>query len=297
MANVLPTAKRAQVLQLLCEGMAMRAVSRAADVSMNAVVKLLRDAGEACLAIHDETVRNVTVNRIQCDEIWAFCYAKQKNAKTIKDASTDWAGDIWTWTALEADSKLILSFYVGDRGATSAGAFLGDLHHRVANKPQLTTDGWGSYPRAVERVFGADGVDYAVLDKIYGKSGGASAEARYSPPPCIGTRKRPQLGSPDPAHVSTSYVERSNLSLRMHNRRFTRLTNAFSKRFAGHLHMVALYTVFYNFIRIHKSLRVTPAMAAGVTSTLWTFEDLVGRIDRYAPAPKPRGPYKARKTA
>jgi IS1 family transposase len=272
----------------------MRAVARVADVSMNAVVKLLRDGGEAALWLHDETVMNVKAGRIQCDEIWAFCYAKQKKAATITDDRTDWAGDIWTWTALDADSKMILSYFVGDRSGKSARAFVDDLERRVAGRVQVTTDGHGAYPRAIAHVFGPNGVDYAVLDKIYGKGGAGSAEARYSPPPCIGARKRPVLGNPDMAHVSTSHVERSNLSLRMHNRRFTRLTNAFSKRFSGHVHMVALYTAYYNFCRIHKTLRVTPAMQAGITDHVWTFEEIVERIDRYAPPAKPRGPYKRR---
>lgn len=293
MANVLPLAKRAQILALLCEGMAMRAVARVADVSMNAVVKMLRDAGEAALWVHDETVMNVQAARIQCDEVWAFCYAKQKNAQAAKGVH-DWAGDIWTWTAIEAQSKLIVSYYCGDRTSASARAFLEDLERRLANRVQLTTDGHMAYPGAVGHVFGPKGVDYAVLEKIYGNVPGRSAEARYSPPPVLGTKRKTVYGNPDEAYVSTSYVERSNLSMRMHNRRFTRLTTGFSKRFTGHVHMVALYTAYYNFIRIHKSLRVTPAMAAGITDKLWSFEDLVARIDAYAPPPKPRGPYKRR---
>lgn len=269
------------------------ATARVCDVSFNAVKKMLRDAGEACLWLHDDLVLNVKASKIQCDEVWSFCYAKQKNVKTAK-AAPEGAGDVWTWTAIDADTKLIVSYFIGDRSSRSAKHLLLDLQRRLANRVQLTTDGHGAYLPAVEAAFGDD-VDYAMLDKVYAApSPERSAEARYSPPVCLGARKVVRRGRPDPAHVSTSYVERSNLSLRMHNRRFTRLTNAFSKRVASHVHMVALYTAFYNFVRVHKTLRVTPAMAAGLTKTLWGFEDIVAKIDYYAPPPKARGPYQKR---
>jgi IS1 family transposase len=293
MANVLPTAKRAQILKTLCQGVSMRGTAELCDVSMNAVVKILADAGEACMWAHDDLVVNVKASKIQCDEVWSFTYAKQKNVQTAKAAPEN-AGDAWTWTAIDADSKLIVSYFVGDRSGQSARTMLCDLEHRLANRVQLTTDGYLVYMRAVHEAFGND-VDYAMLDKIYGTTTKPrSAEARYSPAPIVGTKVRCCSGNPDPKHVSTSYVERSNLSLRMHNRRFTRLTNAFSKRFKSHVHMVALYTLFYNFVRIHKTLRVTPAMQAGIADTVWTFEDVVAKIDYYAPPPKPRGPYKKR---
>ncbi len=293
MANVLPIAKRAQILKTLCQGVSMRATADLCDVSMNAVVKLLEDAGEACLDLHNDTVVNVKAARVQCDEVWSFCYAKKANVAKAK-AAPEMAGDVWTWTAIDSDTKLIISFLVWDRSRTAAEYLMRDLHSRVTDRIQLTTDGWTGYPDAVEGSFGQD-VDYARLVKIYGgKTPGKSAEARYSPPPCIGATKEPRIGKPDMAHISTSHVERSNLSLRMHNRRFTRLTNAFSKRFESHVRMVALYTMFYNFIRIHKTLRVTPAMQAGLVDRLWTFEDIVERMDYYAPPPKPRGPYKKR---
>lgn len=276
--NKLSPAKRAQVLAMLCEGMSMMAVARVTDVSFNAVKKLLRDAGEAALWTHDDLVHNVKATKVQCDEVWSFCYAKNKNVAKAK-AAPEGAGDVWTWTAIDADTKLIVSYFMGDRSGESARALMCDLKHRLANRVQLTTDGLPSYLSAVWGEFG-NAVDYAMLDKIYGKGpSGRSAEARYSPTPVVGIKRRCCSGNPDPAHVSTSYVERSNLSLRMHNRRFTRLTNAFSKRFESHVHMVALYTLFYNFIRIHKSLRVSPAMAAGIEDKLWSFEDLVARID------------------
>ena len=290
--NKLPITKRTQILAMLCEGSSMRSISRIADVSINTVSKLLVEAGEACLAIHDETVRNVKASRIQCDEIWSFCYAKGKNVATAA-AAPEGAGDVWTWTALDADTKLMVSYFVGDRGAESAMIVMDDLRSRLANRVQLTTDGHRAYLEAVEGAFGAD-VDYAQLVKLYGSEGGKSAEVRYSPAKCTGIRKRSVEGKPDIAHVSTSHVERMNLSIRMQNRRFTRLTNAFSKKLDNHIHALALYFAFYNFCRIHKTLRVTPAMAAGITDRLWTLDDIVAKIDAMAPAPKARGPYKKR---
>ena len=288
--NKLPLAKRVQILAMLCEGSSMRSISRVADVSINTVSKLLVEAGEACLAIHDETVRGVKASCIQCDEIWSFCHAKQKNVATAK-AAPEGSGDVWTWTALDADTKLIVSFYVGDRSGESAMTLMDDLRGRLANRVQLTTDGHKAYLEAVEGAFGAD-VDFAQLVKLYGTT--ITAPGRYSPAECIGARKLRVEGNPDIAHVSTSYVERQNLTMRMSMRRFTRLTNAFSKKLDNHIHALALYFAFYNFCRIHKTLRMSPAMAAGITNTLWSLEDIVAKIDAMAPAPKGRGPYKKR---
>ena len=270
----------------------MRSISRVVDVSFNTVVKLLADAGTACAAYHDEAVRNVTAERVQCDEIWSFCYAKAKNVLTAKKAP-DGAGDVWTWTALDADSKLIVGWLVGGRDAAYANEFMQDVASRLANRVQLTTDGHVAYLEAVEAAFGA-GVDFAQLVKLYGAAPATSTkqEARYSSGKCVGTRKEYFEGEADPKHVSTSYVERQNLTMRMSMRRYTRLTNAFSKRIENHCHALAIYFVWYNFVRIHKSLRVTPAMAAGVTGTLRDMEWVVSLIDARAPKPGPRGAYK-----
>lgn len=295
MANKLPLETRVQILNLLVEGNSMRSVSRLCDVSINTVAKMLIDAGEACLALHDEKVRGVKAERVQCDEIWSFCYAKAKNVEKAK-AAPDQAGDVWTWTALDADSKLMISYFVGDRTAESARVLLYDLAGRVTDRIQLTTDGFHSYLPAVEGAFGAD-VDYAMLEKVYGmdKAAAHTPERKYSPAECIGARKRVVQGKPDMKEVSTSYVERSNLSIRMQNRRFTRLTNAFSKKFQSHVHALGLYFAFYNFIRIHKTLRVTPAMQAGITDRVWSLEDIVALMDARAPKPGPRKPYNMRK--
>lgn len=291
--NKLPLAKRTQILAMLCEGSSMRSISRVADVSINTVSKLLVEAGEACLSLHDETVRNVKASRIQCDEIWSFCHAKEKNVATAK-AAPEGAGDVWTWTAIDADTKLIVSYYVGDRSGESAMTIMDDLRARLANRVQLTTDGHRAYLEAVEGAFGAD-VDYAQLVKLYGPMIGGPG--RYSPAECTGIKKVRREGNPDIAHVSTSYVERQNLTMRMSMRRFTRLTNAFSKKFDNHVHALSLYFVFYNFCRIHKTLRMSPAMAAGVTDRLWSLEDVIARIDADAAPAKPRGPYKKREKA
>lgn len=268
----------------------MRSISRVADVSINTVTKLLVDAGSAALAIHDETVRNVASKRIQCDEIWSFCHAKQKNVPTAK-AAPEGAGDVWTWTAIDADSKLIVSYLVGDRSGDSAMYLMDDLRARLANRVQLTTDGHKAYLEAVEGAFGAD-VDYAQLVKLYGPT--ITAPGRYSPAECTGTKKIRREGNPDIDHVSTSYVERQNLTMRMSMRRFTRLTNGFSKKLENHVHALALYFVHYNFCRIHKTLRMSPAMAAGVSDRLWSLDDVIAKIDELAPAPAKRGPYKKR---
>ena len=291
--NRLSTGKRVMILSMLCEGSSMRSISRVTGVSIDTVTKLLVDAGTACAAYHDEAVRNVRAGRIQCDELWAFCYAKQKNVARAK-APPLGAGDVWTWTAIEADSKLLVGWKVGDRTAETAIEFMDDLRARLANRVQLTTDGHRAYLEAVEGAFGDD-VDYAQLIKLYGEA--SDAEKRYSPATCIGTRKRRVTGDPDVAAVSTSYVERRNLTMRMAMRRYTRLTNAFSKKLDNVLHSAALYAVWYNFVRIHKSLRMTPAMAAGVTDTLRDMEWIVGLIDARAPKAKRPATYLKRKVS
>lgn len=285
--NRLDIKKRAQILGLLCEGNSLRAASRLADVSLNTVTKLLVDAGEACSTYQDKALRDLPCQRLQLDEIWSFVGAKEKNATDEQKA--EGYGDIWTWTAIDADTKLIPSWFVGERDAGAAHEFVTDLAGRLRNRVQITTDGHRPYIEAIEGAFGAD-VDYAMLVKIYGQA--PEGQRRYSPPVCTGAVKNRIEGKPDPKHVSTSYAERSNLTLRMHSRRFTRLTNAFSKKVENHAHAVALHMMFYNFARIHKTLRITPAMAAGVTDHIWTMEEIAGLIPE--PVAKKRGPYKKR---
>jgi IS1 family transposase len=274
--NKLGIAKRAQILSMLCEGASMRAVSRLADVSINTVSKLLIDAGRFCAGYHDAKVRAVKAKRVQVDELWSFTYAKQKNVAKAK-AAPDGAGDTWTWSAIEADTKLLISHFVGGRDGDCAAWFIQDVADRVANRIQLTSDGHRAYLDAVEGAFGAD-IDYAMLVKIYGATS-ESAKGRYSPADCIGAQKHRIEGKPDMRFVSTSYSERSNLTMRMHNRRFTRLTNAFSKKFENHAHMVSIYAVWYNWIRIHKTLRVTPAMASGLSQTVMDWADIIKAMD------------------
>lgn len=286
--NKLTLEERARILHLLCEGMSIRAVTRLTGASKNTVAKLLIDAGKACAAYHDANVRNVKAARVQVDEIWSFTYAKQKNVAMAKAAPEE-AGDTWTWTALDADSKMIVSYLVGGRDAEYAMWFMDDLAARLANRVQLTSDGHRAYLEAVEGAFGAD-VDYAQLVKMYGNTIGAPG--RYSPAECTGSKKIRREGNPDIAHVSTSYVERQNLTMRMHMRRFTRLTNAFSKKVENHAHAVALHMMYYNFVRIHKTLRVTPAMAAGVTDRLWEIADIAKLVEEAEAKPAKRGPYK-----
>ncbi len=287
--NRLDIAKRAQILSMLCEGASMRSVSRLAEVSINTVSKLLEDAGRFCAGFHDAKVRNVKAKRVQVDEIWSFTAAKQKNVGVMKKP-IDGAGDTWTWTAIEAQTKLIISHFVGGRDGDCAAWFIQDVADRVSDRIQLTSDGHKAYLEAVEGAFGAE-VDYAMLVKIYGASSD-SAKGRYSPAECIRARKERIEGKPDMAHVGTSYSERANLTMRMHNRRFTRLTNAFSKKFENHAHMVAIYAVWHNWLRIHKTLRVTPATAAGLSKTVMDWSDIVEAMDPEAPKPGRRGRYK-----
>lgn len=290
----LASSDRARILHLLCEGMSIRAITRTTGASKNTVAKLLIDAGQACAAYHDQFVRRVEASRIQVDEIWTFTYAKQKNLTKAK-AAPDEAGDTWTWTAIDAETKLIVSWMVGTRDADTALDLMHDLRSRLRNRVQLTSDGLVTYLTAVEAAFGED-VDYAQLVKIYGEPRfGTGPERRYSPGECCATKKRRIAGNPNPSHVSTSFVERQNLTMRMHMRRFTRLTNAFSKKVENHAYAVALHMMYYNFVRLHQSLRVTPAMAAGVTDRLWEIGDIVALIEKAeSRVPTKRGPYKKR---
>jgi IS1 family transposase len=247
-------------------------------VAKHTILKLLKDLGCAAASYHDKYVRNLGIRRVQCDEIWAFVYGKDKNI-SIEQAKAG-AGSVWTWTALDADTKLIISYILGDRGAETATIFMRDVASRVSNRIQLTTDGHRVYAEAVEDAFGSE-IDYAMLVKIYGASGD-NPESRYSPATCIGSRTGVLAGKPDPDHISTSFVERSNLSMRMGMRRFTRLTNAFSKKLENHGHAVALYFMHYNFCRVHKTLRVTPAMEAGLTDHVWSLEELISSVEEKA---------------
>ena len=289
--NKLPSADRARILHLLCEGQSIRAITRLTGASKNTVIKLLVDAGKVCMAYHDAHVRNVKAKRVQVDEIWSFTYAKEKNVAAAK-AAPDGAGDTWTWTAIEADTKVVISYFVGGRDGECAKWFMDDVASRLANRVQLTSDGLKSYLEAVEGAFGAD-IDYAQLVKMYGASPDGG-KGRYSPAECTGIKKIPVEGKPDPKHISTSYVERSNLSMRMGMRRFTRLTNGFSKKVENHVHALSLYFVHYNFLRIHKTLRMSPAMAAGLSKTLLDMGDIVAMMDAAESNLGKRGPYKKR---
>lgn len=276
--NKLSREDRARILHLLCEGNSLRAMTRLTGASKKAVSKLMVDAGQAAAWYQDRVFVGLTCKRIQVDEIWAFVYAKQKNVRTAKRQDLAY-GDVWTWTAIDADTKLIPSWLVGGRDSDYAMVFMDDLASRLANRVQLTSDGHKAYLEAVEGAFGGD-IDYAQLVKLYG-SAPESVQGRYSPGECIGARKERIEGNPDPKHISTSYAERSNLSIRMHTRRFTRLTNAFSKKVENHAHSVALFALYYNFVRIHKTLRTTPAMAAGVTKRLWEIGDIIDVLEAW----------------
>jgi IS1 family transposase len=275
--NKLDRETRARILHLLCEGQSIRAVTRLTGASKNTVTKLVVDAGHACAAYQDRVLRNLPTQRVQVDEIWNFVYAKNDNVKEAKAAPAH-AGDVWTWTAIDADTKLLVSWLVADRSSNSACIFMDDLKERLSNRVQLTSDGHRAYLVAVDEVFDGD-VDYAMLQKIYGAEPGG--EKRYSPAKCIGAQKRQVTGDPDPKHISTSYAERQNLTMRMHMRRFTRLTNAFSKKIENHACAVALHSMYYNFVRLHQTLKVSPAMAAGVTDRLWEMGDAVDMLDAF----------------
>lgn len=275
--NRLTKEDRARILHLLCEGNSIRAVTRLTGASKNTVVKLVCDAGRACAEYQDRVFRNLKCMRVQVDEIWNFVYAKNANIGKAKAAPAN-AGDVWTWTAIDAESKLLVSWLVGNRDTETALYFLDDLKERLSNRVQLTSDGHRPYLAAVDTIFGED-VDYAMLVKLYGSEPGG--EKRYSPPRCIGARKSVVTGEPDAKHISTSYAERQNLTMRMHMRRFTRLTNAFSKKVENHAHAVALHFMYYNFVRIHQTLKISPAMAAGVTDRLWEVSDIVDVLDAW----------------
>lgn len=273
--NRLDATRRAQVIASLCEGNSIRSTVRLTGVAKNTVVKLLVELGAACSEYQDKVFRKLTLKRIQCDEIWAFCYAKEKNLPAEKQNIFGY-GSVWTWVAIDADTKLIPCWMIGGRDASTANAFMHDLASRLASRVQLTTDGHKLYLDAVDYGFGID-VDYAMLVKLYGDT--LESEKRYSPAQCIGCKRESIVGNPDPKHISTSYAERSNLSMRMSMRRFTRLTNGFSKKIDNHAAAIAIYFMYYNFVRVHKTLRVTPAMAVGVTDRLWEISDVVALLD------------------
>jgi len=273
--NQLTIAKRTHVIACLVEGNSIRATVRMTSVSKNTIVKLLADLGKACAEYQDQTLHNLSCKRIQCDEIWSFCYAKEKNVPADKRGQFGY-GDVWTWTALCADTKLVVSWALGTRGPETAFEFMHDLAGRLANRVQLTTDGLRVYLQAVESAFGSE-IDYAMLVKLYGND--RESEARYSPAECIGCRPIAITGNPQAKHISTSFVERQNLTMRMNMRRFTRLTNAFSKKVENHGHMIALHYMHYNFCRIHQTLRVTPAMQAGIADHVWGIGEIVSLLD------------------
>lgn len=264
--NQLPIDKKVQIVNMLVEGSSLRSISRITGASINTVTKLLVDVGKACQDFHNNTIVGITSKRIQCDEIWSFVYAKQKNLPEEKNG-----GDVWTWVGIDADTKLVVSWLVGDRSAETANIFMQDISYRLKNRVQLTTDGHKAYLDAVGNSFGSQ-IDFAQLVKMYG---GQQEEVRYSPSECTGTKKTRIEGNPDEKYISTSYVERQNLTMRMSMRRFTRLTNAFSKKMENHCYAVALHFVYYNFCRIHKTLRVTPAMEAGLTKDIMEIEDII----------------------
>lgn len=275
--NKLPPEKRAQLLGMMAEGVSLRSITRLTGVSRTTTLKLLVDAGNAFSDYQDKALRNLPCKRVQVDELWSFVGMKARNVPKERRGEYG-VGDVWTWTAIDADTKLMPSWFVGNRDAEHARAFLADLASRMAGRIQLTSDGFRAYPEAVRDTF-LDEIDYAQLVKIYGES--PEAEKRYSPAECIGCESKRITGKPDPKHISTSFVERQNLNIRMGLRRFTRLTNAFSKKFENHVYGLAIYFMYYNFVRIHQTTRVTPAMAAGVTNKLWELSDMVRIVEEY----------------
>lgn len=280
--NRLSTAERAAIVRALVEGNSVRATCRITGAAKGTVLTLLNDLGAVCTAYQSKTLRNLNCRRVQCDEIWSFCYAKQKNIPKAM-AGKYGVGDVWTWTALDEDTKLIVSWYVGPRDARSAEPFIEDLAARLVGRVQITTDGFGAYVPAVYDAFGPT-VDFAQLIKVYEGNDERKAQARYSPAKHIATKRHRVSGDPDMNTISTSHVERSNLTMRMGMRRFTRLTNGFSKKLHNHENAVALHFMYYNFARIHQTLRVTPAMAAGVANHVWSIEGIVGLLARKAVA-------------
>jgi IS1 family transposase len=280
--NRLLLSKRAQIIRALTEGNSVRATARMADCSQNTVFKLIADVGAACAAYQDRVLRDLPCKRIQCDELWSFCRAKEKNVPAEKKDQFGY-GDVWLWMAVCADAKIVPCWHIGRRGADTANEFMADLAGRLRNRVQLTTDGHKAYLEAVERAFGAD-VDYAMLVKLHEEApdgSKSSAERKYSPAQCTGCRKSAITGKPDKDHVSTNYIERQNFSMRMSMRRLTRLTNAFSKKVENLAYSTVLHYMHYNFVRVHRTLRVTPAMAAGVTHRLWSVEDILAVADQH----------------
>lgn len=291
--NQLDSKRRAQVVSALVEGNSIRATSRMTGIAQNTIIKLLTDLGAACAEYQDKAFRNLTCRKIQCDEIWSFVGSKAKNVSPDKEGVFGY-GDVWTWVSMDADTKLVPCWLVGPRNAQAANEFISDLASRLANKVQLTTDGHKPYLEAIEKAFGGD-IDYAQLVKIYGGEQTKQEAIKYSPVDCIGCKKVVVTGNPRGRDVSTSFIERQNLTMRMSMRRFTRLTNGFSKKVENHAHAIALHYMYYNFCRMHKSLRCTPAMAAGVVNTLWSIDDMLKAVDQYMPKPPAkRDPYKKR---
>ena len=286
--NTLTHEKRCAVVRCLVDGCSIRATTRITGISKNTIQKLTRELGKAVMQYHNNVVRNVKAQRVQCDEIWSFCYAKDKNLPDHMRGSPG-VGSMWTWTALDADTKLMIAWKLGDRDAVTAKAFMVDVQRRLANRVQLTTDANGTYLAAVADTFGE--IDYAMLQKLYGKSGD-SPDTRYSPAKCNGTKRKVIAGNPDPAHVSTSYMERQNLNIRMQNRRFTRLTNAFSKKAEMLYYSLALTFFYHNFVRIHQTLHSTPAIKAKIADHKWSIEEMVDLLPLDIPGK--RGPYKKR---
>ena len=281
--NRLSIARRTTVVRALCEGTSIRGTARLTGVAVNTVVNLLCDLGSICLDFQDEAMRDLPCTRLECDEIWSFVYSKAKNVPADHHGEFGY-GDVWTWTAIDAETKLVPCWHIGGRSGRDAWIFMKDLASRLRNRVQLTTDGHKPYLEAVESAFGSE-IDYATLTKLYGATeSGPEARRRYSPAECIGTEARVVQGNPDTKHISTSYVERQNLTMRMSMRRFTRLTNAFSKKLENHMYALALYFVHYNFVRPHSSLANpyprTPAMAAGLFDHVWTTEELLALLDR-----------------
>jgi IS1 family transposase len=276
--NKLDNTERAKIIHLLCEGVSIRAVTRLTGVSKTTVSKLVVDAGQAASWYQDRVFQNLNCKRLQVDEIWGFIAAKQRNVGTMKRQQTD-AGDAWLWLATDADTKLVPCWHVGGRDGGAAFEFIDDLASRLGSRVQITTDGHKAYLDAIDTAFGGE-VDYAMLVKLYGAAPEA-AKGRYSPAECTGAIKTPISGDPDHKHISTSYAERNNLNVRMHSRRMTRLTNAFSKKMENHAHAMALHFLYYNFVRIHKTLKVTPAIAAGVTDRLWEVADMVTVLEAW----------------
>lgn len=292
--NKLPVQTRVQILSMLCEGSSMRAVTRVTGASFNAVNKLLIDAGEACEAFHNRTVVNVSVKQLQCDEIWSFCYAKRATTLNMKRIVLD-AGDIWTFTALDSETKLMVTWFSGDRDGRNADLFMRDAASRCVGPTQVSTDGFSGYRELVSNAFPLEAF-YGQAQKSFAGTHDVGPSRKYSPGKIVSQTKEVIFGAPDQNKISTSHVERANLTMRMGMRRFTRLTNAFSKKMENHCHALALYFVYYNFVRIHKTLRVTPAMAAGISDRLMGFEDIVAMIDAEHPV-MPRGPYKKKEAA